>query len=148
MYTTFFVQYDDVHRFSLLNLGSGKNRLVFRFQRKTSNKLYEAGYQSFFFFSTRATKRKQTQTAAITENCKQRGEKPLKAMSETSKTRFANLSSEDLSKQDSANTKKATDHAVRVFRAYLREIEIPEDFENFSQHKKMKRNALVTDRGI
>ena len=60
-------------------------------------------------------------------NCKRSGEKPLKAISETTKTRFTNLSSEDLSKlladKDSANTKKATDHAVRVFRAYLREKE-------------------------
>ena len=84
------------------------------------------------FFSSCAMKRKQTQTAAITENCKRSGEKPLKAMSETTKTRFANLSSEDLSKliadKDSANTKKATDHAVRVFRAYLREKRNPGGF--------------------
>ena len=37
-----------------------------------------------------------------------------------------------LADKDSANTKEPTDHAVRVFRAYLIEKTIPEDFENFS----------------
>ena len=49
---------------------------------------------------------------------------------------FLLFSSEDLDKlladKDSANTKKATDHAALVFRAYLIEKKIPEDFANFS----------------
>ena len=137
MYTTFFVQYSDVHRFSLLNLGSGKTHWFSAFNGKIPINCMKRDTNRFF--SSCAMKRKQTQTAAITENCKRSGEKPLKAMSEATKTRFTNLSSEDLSKliadKDSANTKKATDHAVRVFRAYLREKEIPEDFENFSQQR-------------
>ena len=53
--------------------------------------------------------------------------------------RFASANTDEigriLSEKDSANTKKATEAAVKVFKLYLREKELPEDFENYDKKK-------------
>ena len=50
--------------------------------------------------------------------------------------RFASLNCEDfdkiLTEKDSKNTKRATEMAVKIFRTYLREKELPENFEEAS----------------
>ena len=53
--------------------------------------------------------------------------------------RFPSLNNEEIKKilieKDSKNTRRSTDSSVRTFKSYLREKNLPEDFENLPNNE-------------